>query len=95
MYGRKYHFLTFLFYDSFLFYEKLICLWWRYIYLTISFYYNSYEVEFSKPKNIKPIPEGTVKVYFSVIEGVDAENHEVEFNFENESLKHKKGNTMR
>jgi hypothetical protein len=54
-----------------------------------------YEVEFSKPKETKPIPEGTVKVYFSIIEGIDAESFDVEFNFENESLKHKKGNTMR
>ena len=54
----------------------------------------SYEVEFSKPKNMKPIPEGTVKVYFSIIEAEDG-NLEVEFNFENESLKHRVGNTMR
>lgn len=51
-------------------------------------------VEFSKPKNMKPIPEGTVKVYFSVIEA-EAGSHEVIFNFENESLKHKAGNSMR
>ena len=54
----------------------------------------SYVVEFSKPKNMKPIPEGTVKVYFSVIEA-EAGSHEVEFNFENESLNHRAGNTMR
>ena len=54
----------------------------------------SYEVEFSKPKNIKPIPEGTVKVYFNIIEGDDGEQ-DVEFHFENESLKHRVGNTMR
>jgi hypothetical protein len=51
-------------------------------------------VEFSKPKNIKPIPEGTVKVYFNVIE-IENNDFEVEFNFENESLRHKKGITMR
>ena len=51
-------------------------------------------MEFSKPKNMKPIPEGTVKVYFNVIELENFE-HEVEFHFENESLKHKVGNTMR
>ena len=95
MYGRKYHFSTFLFNASFYFTKNLFVSDGVTFILTISFYYNSYEVEFSKPKNIKPIPEGTVKVYFSVIEGVDADNHEVEFNFENESLKHKKGNTMR
>ena len=27
----------------------------------------SFEVEFSKPIQTKPIPEGTVKVYFDVI----------------------------
>jgi hypothetical protein len=54
----------------------------------------SYEVEFSKPKNTKPIPEGTVKVYFSVIEA-EGGSHEVVFNFENESLKHRAGNSMR
>lgn len=43
---------------------------------------------------MKPIPEGTVKVYFSVIEA-EAGSHEVVFNFENESLKHKAGNSMR
>jgi len=53
-----------------------------------------YEVEFSKPKNTKPIPEGTVKVFFSVME-VENGDHEIEFNFESESLKHRPGNTMR
>ena len=57
-------------------------------------FFFSYEVEFSKPKNTKPIPEGTVKVYFSVIEA-EGGSHEVIFNFENESLKHKAGNSMR
>ena len=51
-------------------------------------------MEFSKPRNTKPIPEGTVKVYFSIIE-MENEEYDLEFNFENESLKHKKGNTMR
>lgn len=54
----------------------------------------SYEVEFSKPKDKRPIPEGTVKVYFNVIE-IENEDYELEFNFENESLKHKAGVTMR
>lgn len=53
-----------------------------------------YEVEFSKPKNMKPIPEGTVKVFFTVMETADG-GTDVEFNFECESLKHKEGNTMR
>lgn len=54
----------------------------------------SYEVEFSKPKTTKPIPEGTVKVYFNIIE-IENNDQEVEFFFENESLKHKKDITMR
>lgn len=58
-----------------------------------------YEVEFSKPLQTKPIPEGTVKVYFNLIqlqnENGDDSGYEVEFNFENESLKHKLNNTMR
>ena len=59
-----------------------------------------YQVEFSKPHQTKPIPEGTVKVYFSFIqldqESADSESgYEIEFNFENESLKHKLNNTMR
>jgi hypothetical protein len=58
-----------------------------------------YEVEFSKPHATKPIPEGTVKVFFNIIqlqnENGDDNGYEVEFNFENESLKHKLNNTMR
>ena len=58
-----------------------------------------YEVEFSKPHATKPIPEGTVKVFFNIIqlqsENGDDNGYEIEFNFENESLKHKLNNTMR
>ena len=58
-----------------------------------------YEVEFSKPHATKPIPEGTVKVFFNIIqlqtENGEDNGYEVEFNFENESLKHKLNNTMR
>lgn len=54
----------------------------------------SYEVEFSKPLHTKPIPEGTVRVFFSIIEKANGE-HMIEFNFENESLKHKLDSTMR
>ena len=43
---------------------------------------------------MKPIPEGTVKVFFSVME-IENGDHEIEFNFESESLKHRPGNTMR
>ena len=54
-----------------------------------------YEVEFSKPRKTKPIPAGTVKVQFSVFPSEDESEPEVEFNFENESLRHRKGNSMR
>jgi len=58
-----------------------------------------FEVEFSQPKQEQPITEGTVKIFFDVIENDHAmegvEPYEVEFNFENESLKHKLSNTMR
>lgn len=73
---------------------------WSKVYINQVFFVNQmgnvwcYEVEFSKPKNQKPIPEGTVKVFFTVMETADGGN-DVEFNFENESLKHKEGNTMR
>jgi hypothetical protein len=53
-----------------------------------------YEVEFSKPLVSKPIPEQTVRVIFNIIQHNDG-SHEVEFNFENESLKHKLNNSMR
>ena len=53
-----------------------------------------YKVEFSKPQQGKPIPGGTVKVFFTVMETTDG-GTDVEFNFENESLKHREGNTMR
>ena len=51
-------------------------------------------MEFSKPSKQKPIPEGTVKVLFDIIQ-MDNEEYEIEFSFENESLKHKLDNTMR
>jgi uncharacterized protein YqiB (DUF1249 family) len=58
-----------------------------------------FQVEFSKPLQTKPIPEGTVRVFFDVIldEATTGEEsaYEIEFNFENESLKHKLTNTMR
>lgn len=61
----------------------------------LSFFACSYEVEFSKPKDTRPIPEGTVKVYFNVIEIDEEDDYELIFNFENESLNHRKGVTMR
>ena len=51
-------------------------------------------MEFSKPHPLKPIPEGTVKVFFALIELADGQTA-VEFNFENESLRHQLDNTMR
>ena len=53
-----------------------------------------YSVEFSIPKEVKPIPEGTVKCDFYLTELPDG-GHEIEFNFENESLRHRVDNTMR
>ena len=79
--------------------QNIVDLWSK-VYINQVFFVNQmgnvwcYEVEFSKPKNQKPIPEGTVKVFFTVMETADGGN-DVEFNFENESLKHKEGNTMR
>lgn len=61
---------------------------------SIAWFVARYSVEFSKPSKQKPIPEGTVKVLFDIIQ-MDNEEYEVEFNFENESLKHKMDNTMR
>ena len=61
---------------------------------TYNFFLLRYSVEFSKPTKQKPIPEGTVKVLFDIIQ-MDGVEYEVEFNFENESLKHKLDNTMR
>jgi hypothetical protein len=57
-------------------------------------------VEFSRPHQTKPIPEGTVNVFFSVItqqpeEEGSEETYEIEFQFESESLRHKLNNTMR
>jgi hypothetical protein len=56
-------------------------------------------VEFSRPNKVKPIPEGTVKVDFYVVDNTenesDAPNYDVEFNFENESLRHSLKYTMR
>ena len=73
---------------------------WTKVYIKQTFFLSQvgnvwcYEVEFSKPIQTKPIPEGTVKVFFSVME-VENNEHEIEFNFESESLKHRPGNTMR
>jgi hypothetical protein len=40
----------------------------------------SYSVEFSKPKQEKPIPEGTVRVFFFIIDDeMRDDNHRVEF----------------
>ena len=54
-----------------------------------------YFVEFSKPDKLRPIPEGTVKVFFDITVGDNAGEYDIEFNFENESLKHRMDSTMR
>ena len=56
---------------------------------------NRYYVEFSKPDKLRPIPEGTVKVFFDITVGDGPEEYDIEFNFENESLKHRMDSTMR
>lgn len=73
---------------------------WSKVYISQVFYIDKfsniyiYEVEFSKPLASKPIPEGTVKVIFHVIEKADG-GYVIEFKFENESLSHKLDSTMR
>ena len=52
-------------------------------------------MEFSKPSERHPIPEGTVKVFFDITVGESPDEYDIEFNFENESLKHRLGQTMR
>jgi len=54
-----------------------------------------YWVEFSKPRQEKPIPEGTVKVFFYIIQDEETDNYTIEFQFENESLMHSLNKTMR
>jgi Ca2+-binding EF-hand superfamily protein len=82
---------------------------WSQIYVNQVFFLKSHEnihqfrVEFSRPHKTKPIPEATVKVDFYVIDkaGKDVpepkqdEDYSVEFNFENESLRHTLHQTMR
>ena len=43
----------------------------------------------------KPIPEGTVKVFFYIITNDENDDFEIEFRFENESLTHSLNRTMR
>ena len=52
-------------------------------------------MEFSKPDKLRPIPEGTVKVFFDITVGETSDEYDIEFNFENESLKHRIDSTMR
>ena len=40
-----------------------------------------YYVEFSKPDKLRPIPEGTVKVYFDITIGDGPDEYDIEFNF--------------
>ena len=58
-------------------------------------FFARYYVEFSKPDKLRPIPEGTVKVYFDITIGDGPDEYDIEFNFENESLKHRLDSTMR
>ena len=56
----------------------------------------SYQVEFSIPLVKKPIPSGTTKCSFTIVDNYLNENpNDLIFNFENESLSHKLDNTMR
>jgi hypothetical protein len=78
---------------------------WSKVYINQVFYLREinnilqYEVEFSKPHQTKPIPEGTVKVYFDLVqlqnESGEDSGYEVAFTFENESLEHHLNSTMR
>jgi len=52
-----------------------------------------YIAEFSKPTSSKPVPEATVKVYFTVTFGNDSPT--IEYIFENENLKHRPDLTLR
>ena len=58
-----------------------------------------YKVEFSKPHQTKPIPEGTVSVIFKISTAInemdDNNGYDITFHFENESLEHSLNNTMR
>ena len=51
-------------------------------------------MEFSKPSKDKPIPEGVVNVFFDIIQR-DADEYDIRFSFESESLKHSLDKTMR
>ena len=81
---------------------------WSQIYINQVFFIQSfnnvhhYYVEFSRPHKTKLIPEGTVKVYFYIVENTEEEKvekgetpYKVEFNFESESLRHTMDKTMR
>jgi hypothetical protein len=63
-------------------------------YLLVQIILIRYEVEFSRPTNMKPIPEATVKTEFFITEKSNGEKI-IEFQFENESLRHQMGLSMR
>jgi len=79
--------------------QKLISSWSS-VFINQVFYNYSegniwcYEVEFSTPKNTKPITEGIVKCFFFITDLGEGE-HDMDFNFENESLRHKIDKSMR
>lgn len=52
-----------------------------------------YTVEFSKPTYSQPVPSVTVKVHFTI--PYHCNNSEITFTFENESLRHRPGHTLR
>jgi len=64
---------------------------------------HNYSVTFSRPAKSKAVAEGTVKVYFYIVEkteeDITAEDdglpYKIEFNFESESLRHTMDKTMR
>ena len=52
-----------------------------------------YIAEFSKPTSSKPVPLATVKVYFTITFG--EKPYGIKYKFENESLEHKPGKSLR
>ena len=56
----------------------------------------TYQVEFSIPLIKKPIPSGTTKCFFTIVDNyLNEKPNDLIFNFENESLRHKLDSTMR
>jgi hypothetical protein len=86
-------------YEGKLLIENMVARWaGKYKYLVsfngFSFDQFFYTAEFSKPTSTKPVPEATVKIHFTISFGVVG-TPTIEFTFENESLRHKPGQTVR